>query len=67
MCKKAVQKDKQLAFKTNYRLKQVKSITRRGAICNTFDLHEATLCHKDLCLSICEWPFYTVYTVHHTA
>ena len=35
----------------------------KGAFCNTFDLHLATSCHKDLCLSIFKWPFYTGFTV----
>ena len=39
-------KDRKLAFKNNYRLMQVKSITEcsKGAFCNTFDLHSATIC-----------------------
>ena len=45
------QKDQKLVFKTNNHLMQVKSIAEcsRGAFCNTFDLHSATICHKDLC------------------
>ena len=33
-----------LVFKTDYRLMQIKSIAEY-AICNTFDLHKATICH----------------------
>ena len=35
----------------------------KPAFCNTFDLHEATICHKGLCVfSIFEWLFYTGFT-----
>ena len=38
-------------FKTDYRIMQVKSISEwsQGAFCNTFDLHLAPICLKDLC------------------
>ena len=35
------EKKQKLIFKTDYRLMQVKM----GAFCNTFDLHQATICH----------------------
>ena len=40
-----------LTFKTDYCLMQVKSIAEcsKKALCNTFDLHEATICCLDLC------------------
>ena len=39
--KRPLQKDQKLAFKTDYRLMQVKSIAEcsKRAFCNTFDLH----------------------------
>ena len=37
----------------------------RGAFCNTFGLHYATICHyKIFVLSFFEWPFYTGLTVY---
>ena len=42
---------------------QVKSIGERGAFCNTFDFHKATIYHKDPCCVYFEWPFYTGFTV----
>ena len=47
---------------------QVKSIAEcsKGsisAIIYTFDLYEATICHKIIILSIFEWLFYTGFTV----
>ena len=32
---------------------------KRGAFCNTYDLHLATICFKILVLSIFEWPLKT--------
>ena len=42
---------------------QVKSNAERGAFCNTFDLHKATIYNKDLCGVYFERPFYTGFTV----
>ena len=38
------QKDEKLVFRFIYRLMHVKT----GGFCNTFDLYQATICHKDL-------------------
>ena len=41
--KQPFSKRQKFVFKTNYRLMQVKSIAE--SFCNTFDFHEATICH----------------------
>ena len=51
--------------KTNYRLMQSKVLqnARRGAFCNTLDLHLATICYLDLCFVFFEWLLKTCFTV----
>ena len=58
-----LQKDQKLVFKTNYPLMQIKSIaeSEHFAILSTFI--KLPFCHKIFVLSICEWPFYTGFTV----
>ena len=45
---------------------QVKSIAEcsKGAFCNTFDLHLATVSLEIFVLSIFEWPLKTSFTVY---
>ena len=49
--KRSLKEDQKWIFKTDYRLMQVKSIAEcsKRTFYNTFDLHKATICHKDLC------------------
>ena len=51
--------DAPLVFKTNYRLKQVKSI----AECSPWTFIKLPFVIKIFVLSIFEWPFYTGFTV----
>ena len=58
--------DQNLVFMTDYPLMQVKSIAEcsKGAFCNTFDLHYATICLSDLCFFyIINWLLKTGFTV----
>ena len=50
--KRPLKKNTKLIFNTDYRLMQVESISEcsKGAFCNTFHLHLATIFHYDLCV-----------------